>query len=150
MLMDRDRGVRLNFDEVGFGLSQFLPVLLACYEQQDYYGSGPSGTLLVEEPEAHIHPALQSEIGDLFLDAATRNEHPLAHIICETHSEHILLRLQRRVREGKLAPNQIAVLYVENLGNESVVREMPLNERGELIRDWPGGFFQEGIREVLM
>ena len=74
----------------------------------------------------------------------------MKNVICETHSKHILLRLQRRVREGKLSPNQIVVLYVENRGKESIVREMPLNERGELTHDWPGGFFEEGLREVLM
>ncbi|MDQ3566002.1 MAG: AAA family ATPase [Pseudomonadota bacterium] len=149
-LYDRDRRVTLSPREAGYGLSQFIPVLLACFSRQDRFGREPSGTLLLEEPEAHVHPAMQAELGDVFLEAITRKNHPLAHIICETHSEHLLLRLQRRVREGKLSPNQIAVLYVENLGSESVVRDMPLNERGELIHDWPGGFFQEGLREVLM
>lgn len=141
-LFDRDRNVSLSFTEVGYGLSQFIPVLLACLTQP--------GTLLVEEPEAHIHPALQSEIGDLFIEVVTCAEPRPAHVICETHSEHLLLRIMRRIREGKLSPQKVAVLYVENLGEESMVREMPLNEKGELIRDWPGGFFEEGLRDLLV
>ncbi len=148
-LYDRERKISLGLDEVGYGLSQFIPVLLACFARQDHYAHESAGTLLVEEPEAHIHPALQSEIGDLFIEAVTRAEYPLAHVICETHSEHLLLRIMRRIREGTLSPAKVAVLYVENLGKESIVREMPLNEKGELIRDWPGGFFEEGLREVL-
>ena len=148
-LYDRDRRVALNFSEAGYGLSQFIPVLLACFAQQDSYSEKPSGTLLIEEPEAHIHPALQAEIGTLFADAVTREKRPLAHIICETHSEHLLLRIMKLIRHEKLSADKVAVIYVENHGKESTVREMPLNEKGELIRDWPGGFFEEGLREVL-
>ena len=84
------------------------------------------------------------------LEAVTRIEHPLTHVICETHSEHLLLRIMRRIREGKLSPSKVAVLYVENLGKESIVREMPLNQKGELTHDWPGGFFEEGLRDILL
>jgi len=148
-LYDRDRKVELNFNEVGYGLSQFIPVLLACYAQQDHDLDEPAGTLLIEEPEAHVHPALQAEIGELFAQAVTRKDHPLAHIICETHSEHLLLRLMKLIRQKKLSADKVSVIYVENLGKESFIREMPLNEKGESIRDWPGGFFEEGLREVL-
>ena len=79
--------------------------------------------------------------------------------LLETHSEHLLLRIMRRMREtsaGKLPkgvlavrPSDVAVLYVQHDGARSVVREMPLNQRGELIKAWPGGFFEEGLREVF-
>ncbi len=146
---DRSRRVSLDLKEVGFGISQFLPVLLASFAKQDYASDDGAGTLIVEEPEAHIHPALQSEIGDLFIEAVSRKKRPLSYVICETHSEHLLLRIMRRIGEGKLSPSMVSVLYVENLGKESIVRSMPINERGEMIRDWPGGFFEEGLREVL-
>ena len=149
-LYDQDRQIALNFSEVGYGLSQFIPVLLACFAQQDHYSDEPAGTLLIEEPEGHVHPALQAEIGDLFREAVTRRKRPLAHIICETHSEHLLLRIMRRIREGRLSADKVSVLYVENLAKESIVREMPLNDQGELTRDWPGGFFEEGLRELLV
>lgn len=79
--------------------------------------------------------------------------------ILESHSEHILLRIMRRMREscgGRLPKNipavrpaDVAVLFVEPDGPRSVVREMPLSERGELVKAWPGGFFEEGLREIL-
>ena len=147
-LFDTVRKISLRFDEVGFGLSQFIPILLACYAKQKGYGPA-TGTLLIEEPEAHVHPAMQCELADVFIEATTREDHPLRNIICETHSEHLLLRLKRRIREGKIKPEHVAILYVENMGKESIVQEMPINEKGELIRDWPGGFFEDGLRELL-
>lgn len=79
--------------------------------------------------------------------------------ILETHSEHLILRIMRRMREtfrGELPdglppvrPEDVVVLYVERDGARSIVREMPLNERGEFVKAWPGGFFEEGLREVL-
>ena len=75
----------------------------------------------------------------------TRPKHPLAHIICETHSEHLLLRIMRHIREGKLSADKVSVLYVENLGKESIVREMPLNEKGELVSaTGPADFSKKG------
>jgi hypothetical protein len=71
----------------------------------------------------------------------------------------LILRIMRRMREtfeGKLPdglpplrPADVAVLYVEPHGARSIVREMPLNERGELVKAWPGGFFEEGLREMM-
>ena len=79
--------------------------------------------------------------------------------LIETHSEHLILRIMRRMREtfeGRLPegmppikPEDVAVVYVEKDGDQSIIREMPLNERGELVKAWPGGFFEEGFREVM-
>ena len=79
--------------------------------------------------------------------------------LIETHSEHLLLRIMRRMREtstGELPdgvpevhPEDVMVLFVEPDSSQSIVREMPLNERGELVKAWPGGFFEEGLREIF-
>jgi predicted ATPase len=79
--------------------------------------------------------------------------------LLETHSEHLLLRVMRRMRETfestlpegcrAVRPEDVMVLFVEPDGPRSIVREMPLNERGELVKAWPGGFFEEGLREVF-
>ena len=152
-LIDKNRGIEVGFNEVGSGIGQFLPVLLAA--------AGQSGGLIcVKQPELHLHPSLQSDIADIFTHFVhvTGPMRGKAFVI-ETHSEHLLLRIMRRMREtaeGRLPkgkapvlPSDISVIYVENIGMESIVREMPLNEKGELVRDWPGGFFEEGLREVL-
>ena len=136
---------------MGIGVSQVLPIIVQCILSADK-------TLLIEQPELHLHPAQQAELGDLFIEASL-GENKNTFLI-ETHSEHLILRIMRRIREtynGNLpeglpaiSPNDVAVLYVEPDGkNGSIIREMPLNERGELVKAWPGGFFEEGLREVL-
>jgi len=129
------------------GLARVLPVLVLAY--------GSQGKLLaMEQPEIHLHPALQAELGDVFIEAALGDRQNT--FILETHSEHLILRLMRRMREShqdketglpKLTPADVSVLYVEPDGTRSIVREMPLNELGELVKSWPGGFFEEGLRE---
>ena len=108
----------------------------------------------MEQPEIHLHPALQAELGDVFIEAALGERQNT--FILETHSEHLILRLMRRMRETYLhkdtglppiTPVDVSVLYVEPDGPRSIVREMPLNELGELVKSWPGGFFEEGLRE---
>jgi len=147
VLVDQRTRTTVTHRDVGIGISQVLPVLVAAY--------GSRGKLLaMEQPEIHLHPALQAELGDVFIEAALGERQNT--FILETHSEHLILRLMRRMRETyqqkdtgvpRLTPNDISVLYVEPDGTRSIVREMPLNELGELVKSWPGGFFEEGLRE---
>jgi predicted ATPase len=105
----------------------------------------------------HLHPAHQAELGDVFIESALGERKNT--FLLETHSEHLILRIMRRIREttrGTLPKNlppihssDVSVLYVEAKDSGSVVREMELNARGEFVKAWPGGFFEEGLREVL-
>jgi hypothetical protein len=147
VLIDQRTNTVVTHRDVGIGISQVLPVLVLAY--------GSQGKLLaMEQPEIHLHPALQAELGDVFIEAALGDRQNT--FILETHSEHLILRLMRRMREShqdketglpKLTPVDVSVLYVEPDGTRSIVREMPLNELGELVKSWPGGFFEEGLRE---
>lgn len=129
-------------------MSQLIPVVVATL-------STP-GIVAIEQPELHIHPAWQVVLGDLFL---TQSEKEGARFLLETHSEHLVLRIMRRMRETfsnttppgapKAEPKDVAVYYVEIDEDQTIVREMPLNEAGELIKAWPGGFFEEGLREQI-
>jgi hypothetical protein len=150
VLLDKRTGTPVSHRDVGIGISQVLPVLVLAYASQ--------GKLLaIEQPEIHLHPALQAELGDVFLEAALGDG--ANQLLIETHSEHLLLRVMRRMREtseGKLRqgipqvrPEHVMVLFVEPDGPKSLIREMPLNERGELVKAWPGGFFEEGLREIF-
>lgn len=150
VLIDKRTGTTVSHRDVGIGVSQVLPVLVAAYAS--------SGKLLaIEQPEIHLHPALQAELGDVLLEAALGEGGNT--LLVESHSEHLLLRIMRRMRETsagtlpkdvpEVHPDQVMVLYVEPDGPKSIVREMPLNERGELVKAWPGGFFEEGLREIF-
>ena len=150
VLIDKRSGTPVSHRDVGIGVSQVLPVLVAAYASKERL-------LAIEQPEIHLHPSLQAELGDVVIESAlgeAGNE-----CLIETHSEHLLLRIMRRIRQtamGELPenlppvhPDDVMVLFVEPDGDHSLVREMPLNERGELVKAWPGGFFEEGMRELF-
>ena len=149
-LVDKRSGTVVSHRDVGIGVSQVLPVLVSAYAS--------TGKLLaIEQPEIHLHPGLQAELGDVLVESALGGSDN--RFLIETHSEHLLLRIMRRMRQtaaGELPkgtpavrPDDVMVLFVEPDGARSLVREMPLNERGELVKSWPGGFFEEGMREIL-
>ena len=137
--------------DVGFGISQVIPVLVGALDD-----SQSSGVFAIEQPELHIHPALQVALGDVFIDGIKNSNRTM---LIETHSEHLLLRIMRRMRETfedrieenrfPVTPADIAVLFVEWHDSQTIIREMPVNERGNLVKAWPGGFFEEDIEEVF-
>lgn len=122
---------------MGFGLSQLLPLLV------EAASVAPSSTLLVEQPEIHLHPAAQSTVGRFLVGAAlTRRQ-----MIVETHSEHLVLGVQREIAAERVDPNDVIVYYVSRQGAESSVRELPMT--GEGLIEWPKGFFDESVRGKL-
>lgn len=147
---DARAGIVLSHRDIGSGVSQVVPVLVNA--------AALRGQLVaIEQPELHLHPAQQAELGDVFIESALGERKNT--FLLETHSEHLLLRIMRRIRETQagtlpegttpVAGKDVSVLFVEPDGTRSIIREMPLNERGELAKAWPGGFFEEGLREVL-
>ncbi|WP_237380152.1 DUF3696 domain-containing protein [Cupriavidus sp. SW-Y-13] len=148
-LVDAKTGIRVQPRDIGIGISQVLPVVVAALE--------PSATLVaIEQPELHIHPAVQVGLGDLLIRGA--KEHGINFLI-ETHSEHLILRLLRRIREtteGKLppghpptSPDTLAVYYVESASGGVKLTELPTDETGEFTKRWPKGFFDEREREFF-
>ncbi len=137
-LVDVSKNVEVTHRDVGIGISQVLPVLVMAY--------GSRGKLLaMEQPEIHLHPALQAELGDVFIESALGERQNT--FILETHSEHLILRLMRRIREGKLSPDDISVVFVEPLSRGSRFVELRIDEEGDFIDEWPGGFFEESFHE---
>ena len=144
-------GLPVRPADVGVGISQILPVVVAALD-----GDRP-GITAIEQPELHLHPRIQVELGDLFAQQVDKG----GAFLIETHSEHLLLRFMKRMRqtcdgalaEGapKVRPEDIAVYFVEidPKGDQTLIREMPLNERGDLVEAWPGGFFEEDLREIF-
>ncbi len=150
-IRDLNREVVGSPQDFGHGISQVLPVIVAALHTK--LGK-ESRAVMIEEPEANIHPAFQVVLADLFITQAKAN--PSALFLIETHSEHLMLRVMRRMREtfdGKqqeelaIGPSDVSVLFVERRDNRTRLRRMPLNEAGELVKAWPGGFFEEGLRE---
>lgn len=158
-LRDKKNKIDLDLRDVGLGISQIVPVLVGALHSSptdpNRYG-GAGQFFAVEQPELHIHPAVQVALGDVFIDGIKNSNRTF---LIETHSEHLLLRLMRRMRETfedriednrfPVTPDDIAVLFVEWPDSQTIIREMPVNERGELVKAWPGGFFEEDIEEVF-
>lgn len=140
-LMDtrRKSPVEVGLSDVGFGISQILPFVVQSLAASDQIIS-------VEQPEVHIHPKLQADLGDLLIEAI--KEPRRNQFIIETHSEHLALRLQRRVREKKISPDQISIVYVSRGPNGATVQPLRLDEEGDFMDDFPGGFFPERLREL--
>jgi hypothetical protein len=140
-LMDtrRKTPVEVGLSDVGFGISQILPFVVQSLAASDQIIS-------VEQPEVHIHPRLQADLGDLLIEAI--KEPRRNQFIIETHSEHLALRLQRRVREKRLSPADISVVYVSRGPNGATVQPLRLDEEGDFMDDFPGGFFPERLREL--
>jgi predicted ATPase len=131
--------VEVALSDVGFGISQILPFVVQSLAASDQIIS-------IEQPEVHIHPRLQADLGDLLIEAI--KEPRQNQFLIETHSEHLALRLQRRVREKKLSPDQISIVYVSRGPNGATVQPLRLDEEGDFIDDFPGGFFPERLREL--
>lgn len=133
--------------EVGAGISQVVPVIVAALD-------GRYGLTLIEQPELHIHPKLQTDLGDLFIVASTRRQ-----FLIETHSEHLILRALRRIREtsaGELTegdppftPDKLSVIYVEATATGTTFKRLRVDESGDFVDRWPHGFFEERAKELF-
>jgi predicted ATPase len=124
--------------DVGFGVSQILPVLTLCF----YVPKG--STVILEQPEIHLHPAVQAGLADVLIEAAIARN---IQIIVESHSEHLLSRLQRRIAEGIVQPDQLALYFVSHDNRESHLTELEVDLWGN-ISNWPDEFFGDALGEA--
>jgi hypothetical protein len=139
-LFDKRTKVHASILDVGFGISQVLPIIVQSMLSK-------RKTLIIEQPEIHLHPRLQADLGTLI---ATCSKEPYDNqFIIETHSQHLILRLQKLIRHGKLSPNDVSVIYVERAGEGSQCVELRLDKDGDFIDKWPQGFFEEGYNEIF-
>jgi predicted ATPase len=176
---------------LGSGVRVIVPVIVALVTAE-------AELLSIEEPECHVHPKLQAELGDLLIQrvgwtfcANPNMEDPIysdhidgwdsvwdhikhrdkrnrqsSNTLVETHSEHLILRILRRIREttegemiywppalrtacpNGIKPEDVSVLYVQPGENGSEVIELPVDANGEFTCDWPEGFFEDRLKEL--
>lgn len=134
----------VNLPDVGFGVSQVLPVVVECF-----YAT-PSTTILLEQPEIHLHPRVQTALADLFIEAIQSREDGSdrsIQLIVESHSEHFLRRLQRRVAEGILKPSDVALYFCEASRERALLRQLQVDLYGQ-INNWPDDFFGDEMGEL--
>ncbi|NUN96361.1 MAG: DUF3696 domain-containing protein [Candidatus Omnitrophica bacterium] len=136
--------------DVGFGVTQILPILVESL-------NATGRIITIEQPEVHIHPKLQADLGDLLIHSIKKED--ANQFIIETHSEHLILRLLRRIRETTegtlpkgaepLKPEDLSVLYVKRGKEGSEVVQLPVTPDGDFAQPWPDGFFAERAKELF-
>ena len=148
-LKDLRTNTLVSHRDVGIGISQIIPVLVNAYANRNKM-------VAIEQPETHVHPGLQAELGDLFIESALgKNKNTF---ILETHSEHLILRILRRIRETSrgidkpvpnITQNDISLVYVDPTKRGSEIKFLRVDERGRIIDKVPGGFFEEDFKELF-
>jgi len=135
---DNRGGKSINLTATGSGISQLLPVVVQTVLTPQ------RGCLIVEQPEIHLHPAAQADLADLFVHYGSQGK----QLIVETHSEHLLLRIRRRVAERKISPELVRIFLVEKSSGITKIKCLQLEKNGH-FRQWPKGFFEEGYKEAM-
>lgn len=129
-----------NIADVGYGCSQVLPILVAGHNLDR------GDILIVQEPEIHLHPKAQAELGTFFFDLYKKG----IQTFIETHSEHLLLRIQAHIadKESKLDPEDVRIFYVYTEDGKKKIKRIKIKEDGFFEDKWPKGFFPERYIEA--
>jgi len=132
-------------DSLGTGLAHALPVIVQhVIATQAPSGITTPGLLITEEPEAHLHPASQAALADVIIETARAGT---TRCLVETHSETFVLRVRRRVADGTLDPSDVAFLWIDDEGEVTRARHLPVLQDGN-IPNWPDGWFDSALHEV--
>jgi predicted ATPase len=135
----------VKLTDVGFGVSQVLPVIVeALYVPR-------RSIVIFEQPEIHLHPRVQADLADLFVDAIRARENGIprdCQFIVESHSEHFLRRLQRRIAEEELSPDDAALYVVHTEGATARVEPLDVDLFGNIL-NWPEGFFGDEMADLV-
>jgi predicted ATPase len=137
---------QVKLTDVGFGVSQALPVVVQCFY------AAPYSTVLIEQPEIHLHPSVQSSLADLFVAAITARENGEPRgiqLVVESHSEHLLRRLQRLIAEEKVSEDDVAVYFCYPGASGSDIDRLEIDSYGDII-NWPPDFFGDELEDVAV
>lgn len=142
-------GLLLDIPDVGFGISQVLPILV------EGMIAPQQSTIIMEQPEIHLHPKMQAELADLFIDltnmASKEKKGASKSLIIETHSEYILKRIRRRMAEGSIDPNQVAIYFVKPRSvdnpDSALLEQANIEKDGTIV--WPEEFYITELEDEL-
>ena len=135
----REKSHEVLLPDVGFGVSQVLPVLVQCLYAPEY------STIILEHPDLHLHPSAQAGLADFLIEVMKQRN---LQLIVESHSEHLLRRLQRRAAEAKLRPDEVALYFCDIQDGVSGLTKLEFDVFGQ-ISNWPEGFFGDMTADVI-
>lgn len=130
-------GLKVNITDMGVGTSQILPIIIEGFIINE------GSVLLIEQPEIHLHPKAQSILGDLFIDIMKEDK----YLIIETHSEHLMQRIQRRIAECEISKEDVNFYYITMSKDGSIIKKITLNDNG-IFENIPDGFFDDDYKEA--
>lgn len=148
-----------NLIDVGYGISQVLPIVTQLYNRNNYkrnpyvFQRSRRKTVIFEQPELHLHPAAQAQLADLFVDCISDKQGAVNRILIETHSEHLIRKLQVLIADPDVGirEDQVAIYYVDkDEKGDSHIEKMDLCENGQFEKEWPTGFFDKGYELTKM
>lgn len=152
--------VKVEPPDIGVGISQVVPIIVVALDTRE-------GIIAIEQPELHLHPAMQAALGDLFIESAVGKLYDLSdlsagrtnnQLLIETHSEHIILRILKRIREttgnknsstAPVTPNDVSLLFISKDAQGTAVTNIRIDRHGRIIDRVPGDFFEEGFSELF-
>ncbi len=134
----------VDLPDVGFGISQVLPVLVQCFY-------APAGSIiLMEQPEIHLHPNAQSALADVMIDVINSRENGSdrdIQLVIETHSEHFLRRLQRRIAEDAVPQEKVSAYFANIAKTPATLEPLQIDIFGN-IQNWPENFFGDEMGDI--
>ncbi len=142
----RTRGSKdwVDLPDVGFGISQVLPVLVQCFY------APPGSIILMEQPEIHLHPSAQSALADVMIDVINSKENGAdrnIQLVIETHSEHFLRRMQRRIAENAVSEEKVSAYFANIAKTPATLEPLQIDLFGN-IQNWPENFFGDEMGDV--
>ena len=135
-------GPTFNLVDVGYGVSQALPILVDTLQR-----ASANEVFLLQQPEVHLHPRAQAELGSFFARQAGRK----SNFVIETHSDHLVDRIRMEVRHGNLRPDGVSLLYFERQKHGAAIHNLELAKDGSITNPPPGyrQFFLDEERKLL-
>lgn len=134
----------VDLPDVGFGISQVLPVLVQCFY------APPGSIILMEQPEIHLHPNAQSALADVMIDVINSRENGAdrnIQLVIETHSEHFLRRLQRRIAEDVVSQEKVSAFFANITKTPATLEPLQLDLFGNIL-NWPENFFGDEMGDI--
>ena len=151
VFVDDKTGVEVEPLDIAVGITQVLPVIVSAVDNHN-------GVTLIEQPELHNHPRVEVGLGDLFIETIKEGQDHCKFLL-ETHGEHLVLRMLRRISETTdgelpegvkgLVPDNITIYFIQRIEGGVEAKRLRVDETGEFIDKWPGGFFRERAEELF-
>lgn len=133
----------MNLADTGFGYSQMLPIVMSLWMiHKKNKINGMMKTIIIEQPELHLHPAYQAKMIDVFVSIISEAEKNNINVkvIFETHSETMINRLGTLISKGLITPEKVNIIFFDKINNITKIKNKSFNDKG-LLTEWPIDFF---------